>query len=267
MFVLRFLHLVTVGTSVFRNAFAAASRDEGVLSGFRDVLERVVSGGGLDSSVRGSGLFDALVSIVYMDPKRYSAELNAFISVIDYLGVSSSTHDIVLFASDTPESIWAARIIESAVKDYRLERENVVGDILVERVDRLGMDFWPGLTNLLSRLVWHITRGKKEGYDRILVNLTGGFKPESAYSLLAVNIAGADAAYYIHEVSREPVILPLFRVTPTSDTCRLLEAVLSDKAIRSKVIHDRMEEYGLLMGDIPTPYAVKLAEILKRYCI
>jgi len=266
VFVLKFLHLVTVGTSVFRNALVAASRGVGVLSGFKGVLERVVSGGGLDSSVRGSGLFDALVSLVYMDPKRYSAELNAFISVIDYLGVSSFTHDIVLFASDTPESLWAARIIESAIRDYKLERENVIRDIRVESVDQLGRDFWPGLTNLLSRLVWHITRGKKEGYDRILVNLTGGFKPESAYSLLAVNIAGADAAYYIHEVSREPVILPLFRVSPTSDTCRLLEAVLSDREIRSKVILERMKEYGLLVEGIPTPYAVKLAELLQRYC-
>ena len=263
---MRFLHLVTVGTSVFRNALAVASRGEGVLSGFRGVLERVVSGGGLDSSVRGSGLFDALVSFVYMDPRRYSAELNAFLSVIDYLGVSSSVHDIVLFASDTSESVWAARVVESVVRDYRLERGNVVGDTLVERVDRLGVDFWPGLTNLLSRLVWHILQGKKRGYDRILVNLTGGFKPESAYSLLAVNIAGADAAYYIHEVSKKPVILPLFRVAPTPDTCRLLGTVLAGKEIRNRVILERMEEYGLAVGGRPTYHSIKLAELLQRFC-
>ncbi len=226
------MHIVLVGTSSLRNlgrALLGASGEEWAVSvrqhlGARYSLEelrgafrvcsnprpgshedvecgRLVSG----SSTAARAACDALL----LEPYSLSAELNAMRPWIEAFerGDEDALGRVVLLATDTGAGQAAARVIKCYFSSLRGGRV----DVEVRVVPGLGRPepLYKGLVKLLYE-VRRLARSAPEG-DCVLLNLTGGFKPEGAYALIG-GYADAHAAYYIHETFRHTVVIPLPRL-------------------------------------------------------
>lgn len=244
----KFLHLVTVGTSVIRNASQSRNIDPGI----RDKLiswamasprswEDVEAG---NRAVPGSDEFRAVLSYVSGNPRRASAELNAFIGYLEYLmsrGVVNVKHYIVLLGTDTGAGWFSTRILEEYLSNIREQdlsriwgiREHMIKDVEARRINNLGISFKDGLLNLIG-VVKEIVSEKSGEYDRILANLTGGFKPESAAILIAAGLLGIDTVYYIHEVMKEIAEIPVIPLSIDPQARKILENALNDKIGRAE---------------------------------
>ncbi|HIP57569.1 MAG TPA: putative CRISPR-associated protein [Ignisphaera aggregans] len=247
-----FLHLVTVGTSVVRNAERCTDIDEDVrkrllawAAARPDSGEDVEAG---NQAYPASREFQAVMKCLTSDPRRYSAELNAFIGYLQRLaqqGVKGVNHIITLFSTDTGVGWFSARVIEEYLKSFvdtdLFTTWGVEGHRIAEvrppiRVENLGRDFSEGMINLVAKVRSEVERfrqdvGKRIGFEnvRIVANLTGGFKPESGALLAIAGLIGIDSVYYIHEVFRDVVELPILplRIDPAAE--QLLLNALNDR--------------------------------------
>ena len=204
-------HIVLVGTSTLRNALAKRGLLQSVdlgglgideVAGF---LEKCVS----DSSECGGGrAYEALrvVSrLVLSYPYEMSAELNGMKPWLEALkgGYRGAVGKVVLLETDTISGNASGSILEGVFSEYGVEVERAT-------VVRLGVPgyFVEGIRNLKSSIVGYAKMLEGEGYCP-LINLTGGFKPESAIAL-ASSIGRIPLAYYIHESFRDTIYIPLY---------------------------------------------------------
>ncbi|RLG82775.1 MAG: hypothetical protein DRO40_06810 [Thermoprotei archaeon] len=236
--VFRMLHIVTVGTSVVRNAFRDSDRYP-VLASYRGLFGRwsVASPDSFEDVeaskvvVPSHGVFRALLGYIDSDPRRSSAELNAllgYFEILDDDGVEA-VHDVLLFSTDSGVCWLCTRVLEEYLRDLGKGRLRDLGIVLQriesvvsERIPLFGRDFKKGSINLLVRVRKIVARAR-EKYDIILANLTAGFKPESSLLLLASTLYGIDKAYYIHETMREVVEIPLIPLKLSDEIKVLLE--------------------------------------------
>ena len=204
-------HLVVVGTSVLRNFYQRVSSvDVGNVVDVALVCSRARPGSDEDRECArrvtpGSPVFDSIYGGLVNDPYGMSAELNgmrpwleAFLRGEDGGFVAG----VLLLHSDTGAGWVAAKLLEKFFRDARV-------DVAVARVPDLGSpgSIPRGLVNLCRMVSREVDRARRGGYCPV-INLTGGFKPESGYALLC-GLERAFAAYYIHESFRRPVVLPL----------------------------------------------------------
>ena len=272
---LSFLHLVTVGTSTVRNASSNDKVEEDVR---KELASWTRAGPGSDmdleagkKAVPGSKEFDAVLGFVASSPRRASAELNAFIGYLEYLyrrGVRGIRHHIILLGSDTGVGWFSTRILEEYLKDmvgqdlynvWGIEG-HVIEEVTARRIEKLGVDFSEGILNLIAGIKNTVLKSANR-YDRILANLTGGFKPESAAVLVAAGLIGIDAVYYIHEVMRDIVELPVIPLNVDDDARKLLLNALNDNiGLAEKRLLDKL---GLpVMNGKISPWAKRLLELL-----
>lgn len=194
------------------------------------------------------------------------------LSYLEYLstrGINGVVHDIVLYPTDTGTSLFSAKIVKEYLDTFRVNRikegRHRIGKVEVEVVEWFGKDFWRGLLNLLEKISRRIISDSRS-YDRILVNLTAGFKPESSFLLLASSILGINTAYYIHEYMRHVVEIPVIELQLTESMEKILELLkkTEDQALPQSIarITDRL---GLSVNGKPLPEAVRLAKILLQY--
>ncbi len=74
--------------------------------------------------------------------------------------------------------------------------------------------FREGLTDLMNNFVSNIVELRRRGGYKVVVNPTGGFKPESAYlTVVAMLAGGAWRVVYTHETFRDVVELPMLPIT------------------------------------------------------
>lgn len=275
----KYLHLVTVGTSIIRNAYRLAG-EYSILEKHADRLEKWSRAepdsywdkdAGEHARVS-SEVFNDVLAFVASDPRRASAELNSLLSYLEYLsrrGIKGVVHDIVLYSTDTGTSLFSAKIVKKYLNTYRAEKVasegHVIGEIEVEVIEWFGKDFWRGLLNLVEKISRKIIYSG-ESYDRILVNLTAGFKPESSFLLMASSIFGINTAYYIHEYMRHVVEIPVIELQLTEGMRKILEHLKSagDRALPQSIARVT-DKLGLSVNGKPLPEAVKLAKILLRY--
>lgn len=205
------LHLFTVGAAVVANLARRGREDlRGVFSRwlstpFDDVegqerIEREAEVGG--------EIYRYVLGEVNGRPRELSAELNAFYGFLGLRGVSPDDIVVELFSTDTAVGMFCARVIREHLESRNFKTGSIV------RVAGLGlgsMRFEEGLVNLLDVLASSVTRAKKRGW-RVYVNATGGFKPETAYAVMSAFLFGADAAYYMHELFRDVVVIYPFPV-------------------------------------------------------
>jgi len=218
-----FLHVVTIGTSLLRNAFSNCNR-LGSLSSYCELFGRWMSAG-VDSSddleagrnaVPSSSVFRAILDSLASDPRRLSAELNAFFSYLDSL-IEPSLNYIVLLSSDTGTGWLCTRVLEEFMKpmdripSVYTRGEHYVKSVEATRVPLLGRDFSKGSINLVAEVKKTIAKYKNV-VDEVLFNPTGGYKPETAYLLLTASLIGASRVYYIHETMGETVEIPVIPV-------------------------------------------------------
>ncbi len=138
--------------------------------------------------------------------REYSAELNAFLGYLelrfkdlDWKERMKKVRKVYLLHTDTALGRTVAESLRDVLK--RLGCESVELRELEGFYER---DFERGLKDLMDEIRNIVRKHKGE---EILLNPTGGFKPESG--AMAVIAAENDlTAYYIHETFKEAVIIP-----------------------------------------------------------
>ncbi|MEM0345105.1 MAG: putative CRISPR-associated protein [Thermofilaceae archaeon] len=208
------VHIVTVGTSIVRNA----AQDPGLPPDLADRVRRWARAtpGSKDDveagerGVPGQPEFRALYEILKVKPRELSAELNAMWRYLDEGRVGFAE----LLATDSGVCELCARLL----KEYLTATHGVEAEVY--RVEKLGRDFEEGLYNLLDRIT---ALAVKHRGRSIYLNATGGFKPETAVVYAAACLLGFDRVYYIHEAMREVVEIPTIPLAVHSDYLRALE--------------------------------------------
>jgi putative CRISPR-associated protein (TIGR02619 family) len=271
--VYRLLHVVTVGTSLVRNASGVCDRVPG-LRGFCDLLKSW-SNASPDSSedleasrsaIPPSPVFKALLEALAGDPRRLSAELNALFGYLDTLR-GPCEHHVVLLSSDTGVGWLCARVLEEFLKpmervpEVYARGEHSVESVEALRVPLLGRDFVKGSLNLVREVKKAIKRwGEK--VDEVLFNATGGYKPETGFLLLVAGLVGASRVYYIHETMREVVEIPVLPVKVSEPLKGVLERAARGEQL-SPVDYQVLREHRVLRpGEKEPAWLQELAKIL-----
>ncbi len=203
----RAYHIVTVGTSLLRNAeiIGKGLVPDRVLETFSKwarapvrSLEDAEAGG---RASEGTEEFEAALQILASDPYRASAELNAMRPYLEGGGVAAAS----LLSTDSGAAYFCASVIAKYLRDSGVEAD-------VHRIPQLGLDFDEGLYNLLDEVARLASEARKRGMP-VYLNLTGGFKPETAALYALAPLIGANKAYYVHEFTRSHVELPILPLT------------------------------------------------------
>jgi putative CRISPR-associated protein (TIGR02619 family) len=224
------VHLVLVGTSVWRNLASALGRGgsvRGHLESFGFDLEslgvdaelcaraRPGSGDDVECGRRASGsssLARAALEALGVDPYGTSAELNAMRPWLEAFesGSQGSLGGVVLIHSDTGAGSAASGVLRRYLEGAGVS----VWEVIVEGLGR-PKSLVEGLERLYDTVLSEAGRG-----GCTLLNPTGGFKVESGYALLAAQKGGALAAYYIHETFRDVVVIPLARLSSLASNAK-----------------------------------------------
>ncbi len=282
----RFTHIVTVGTSILRNALVEARRGSRFLGVHSDVLSGLVeTPPGREEVIvsPSSRVFSDLLAFVGYDPYGASAELKAFLSLLEDerlfpLVIPEGVrleyeHRVILYHTDTHAGSLSSRLIREYLHSAVLPAGHRLIGVEERQINGLGREFQPGLLNLVSVLVLDVERYSVDSI--VLLNLTGGFKPETGYALVSAGLAGASRAYYIHEMTNDVVTIPLLPISLSEETCMLVQEILritgSGRRRKRRVREEyRMFAYRLGLTDVlgvPTGYARNIARSLSRYCL
>jgi len=235
------IHVVSVGTSVLRNLARDATR----FGWCREVLE------GREIALT-KGMVDEVVKALLANPRELSAELNAMYDYIE----SGDVDEVYLLSTDTYEGELAAKLLKEFFDSKGI-------DAYVIKVKYLGMDFDEGLLHLIDEVAKVVKEARGKGC-KVALNLTGGFKPESAFLYLAACLLGINKVYYIHEVKTiSKVELPVLEVTIPTEYVKLLkeiEGVTSyiELVKRVGLKADELREKGLLTNDYRLREFIKL---------
>ena len=260
-------HIFTVGTSILANYARAANGEDLELLGSLGIdigqMKRTGALGDigwndyeslLREETRRSDVrrfVESLARFVGEYPRRASAELNAFYGIIG--NTENLRHvSVVLLYTRTPEGVLAARVLDLHLssRGVRVETRPVEGYSSPQ-------EFPQGLYNLVKALLDTLGDIEKSNpRAKVLVNATGGFKPETAFTTLVSFLHPmVDAVYYISERFRVPVILP--RIALKLDTgwlCSLLSLEGLDKPTAREVTNyspeleplEHLQELGLV---------------------
>ena len=258
----RWLHVIASGTSVLRNfelRVGGEARRLGVVGWFRlppDDPRQEVAGRVAVEGV-GSEVYDALREFLWGDPEGASAELNAFLKYVSLAGhAPPGDVGVLVFSTDTGVGYLCATLIHEflRLKGYAV----VTGEpVRVRGLGRSEESLDDGLANLLDSVVSVIKEHAGKGV-RVYVNATAGFKAEATFLTMAAAVAGATAAYYIHEAFREVVELPLPPLTPDP---RVIQ--LAKKAGREGMSREEFEEEAGKLGLNPQELLERKLFILK----
>ncbi|MEB3773343.1 MAG: putative CRISPR-associated protein [Desulfurococcales archaeon] len=222
-------HIIIVGTSSLRNA-ANRSRLGSLFSSdeaarMEEVLRRCnVQGLCEDTGV----IVDTVLRLVNADPWSMSAELNAMKPWLEaYLnGIKRSVSKAVLLETDTIQGRICGGVLGKHLAGMGISVERTTAP-------NLGVPgkFVEGLRSLLTMIKAKAEEANRNGYCP-LINLTGGFKPETAIGL-AASIGYIPLAYYIHETFKNTIYLPLYplvnkrgaleELSKASDMVKLIE--------------------------------------------
>ncbi|MEM2075734.1 MAG: putative CRISPR-associated protein [Zestosphaera sp.] len=211
---MRWVHVISVGTSILRNF----SRDRKNLCEELGICDWGFIGfdhpeqqRALSVARRGDPIFNALYEYISEDPRRASAELNAFLRAVSLFNHSPREDvGVYVFSSDSGTGYLCASLIHEFLHNlnYLMLSKDPI------RIEGLGkniLSFEDSLVDLIEKVVTKILEWNSKGI-KVYLNLTGGFKPESTYLALAGALAGAQRAYYIHETFDEVVTVPLLKL-------------------------------------------------------
>ena len=252
----KILHIVTVGTSLLRNASSRISGEVGEkIKRYANASVNSEDDVEAGNSVRGSSeVFKELLKYVTSDHSNCCAELRPLYYYMKSLEGSKASHDIVLFSSDTGAGRLSSAVLESYLQSIS---GSDLGDIWglrgqmirsAERivVEGLGRNFTDGGYNLIlnTKKVLREKQGR-ERYDEIVSNLTGGFKPESALLMVASGLIGINKSYYIHEFSHELNMIPILPLKVREDVSNVIRKALEKEEL-NEVERRILENIGLL---------------------
>ena len=207
----KWVHIISVGTSLltnFERSEPKLAQSLGVIGWSRAGPDDKVQELAMGRARRGDKIFNELLKFLREDPEKHSAELNAFLR---YVGLNSHAPPrdvgILLYSTDTGTCYLCA----SVIYEYLSSEGYTMLSPKPLRVEGLGKSeavFEDALANLLDKVVTKIVNWSRKGVP-VYINATGGFKAETQFLVIAASIAGARAAYYIHETFKDVVELPL----------------------------------------------------------
>ncbi len=229
----RELHVFTVGASPVFNAVSRLEESDSPLVERYPLLRRLrgLSPNSEEQEVVGSWaaaggeVFEGLYSVLELDPRGVSAELNAYFGFRREVLWGESAR-ILLFHTDT----GVGRLAAMLVYEFLARRGEVMGvphRVEAPRVIRGfgGPGGWDeALADTVAKVGAAVLEGRQLGY-RVFLNATGGFKPEVSFALAVALLGGVDEAYYIHEASRRVVFLPRLPVGLDREFAEALAAV------------------------------------------
>lgn len=265
---MREFHAFTVGANVVFNFIRhAAAEEKGLVEKYRldrwrtlppdDEFQRDIE----ELAYSDNELMDKILDFVEKDPRRASAELNAYLGFREYSLAAPSEAEISLYVTDTGVGQFAGMAI------YRfLKKHASLGGVPI-RVSQpvkiegfgWGASMWDkALADTIDKIGAAILSKRHEGYH-VYVNATGGYKPEVTFAVMVSMLAGADAVYYIHESSRELVVLPHIPILLDQG---VLEAVEKIDGLDVGVVRDNnlLADTGLSLEKLSSMGIVRVGE-------
>lgn len=240
------LHIISVGTSILVNyeRYKASEAERLGVSGWgraspMDPVQDVA----LSHASPSSMVFQSLMKFVEENPYRASAELNAFLK---YTSLSSHAPPgevgVLLYSSDTGTGYLCSRLVYEYLRrtGYRVLAEPLIITGLGRGPEKLD----DALASLMDLVVSRIREWSGRGV-KVYINATGGFKPETTFLVIASCIAGATAAYYIHEVFHEVTELPLPPLNLDPKLRELVKKTVSSPPASMREFREEAENLGL----------------------
>lgn len=267
----RWVHVISVGTSILRNF----SRDRknlceelGICDWGFIRFDHPDQQRALSVARRGDPIFNALYEYVSEDPRRASAELNAFLRAVSLFNHSPREDvGVYVFSSDSGTGYLCASLIHEFLRNlnYLMLSKDPV------RIEGLGkniLSFEDSLVDLVEKVVTKILEWNSKGI-KVYLNLTGGFKPESTYLALAGALAGAQRAYYIHETFEEIVAVPLLKLAIDPRLTNLIKRLKDPyQTFSEPELEDLLRDEGLDLKDLrESGFIQERAPAFRKYII
>ena len=207
----------------------------------------------------GGEVLEDVVRVLSSDPVGFSAELNSLVAFLKSLPARHVISELRLqfYPTDTGTSRFSARALIEYLRRYGDKfRESaglpanarlVIDDPITLRGFGRGVEwFREGLSDLMDKFVNNIVSLRRDGY-KVVVNPTGGFKPESAYLTVMAMLAGAWRIIYIHETFRDIVELPILPITINPRYANLLSRNPTVNELTSEGLDPRdLEDNGIV---------------------
>jgi len=188
-------------------------------------------------------LMNKFYEFVKKEPKRNSAELNAFLRKIEN---SKNKIEVYFTGTKTPINEICVRTLERFMKEMGFTvytTKEFPGYFLPifygkNRVE----EFKKGISEMLDHLIKLAKKKKEDGYE-VYFNPTGGFKAHVIACALAGFITNCEV-YYINEEFNELIIFPPLFYIPKNKEIELLERLKKDKKPkRGKELNDLLQNY------------------------
>ena len=209
-------HIISVGTSTIRNSYRLLRENprlapESVLSalnkcvavrpGSREDYEcyKLLSGF--------SELHGTILQLLREDPRRMSAEINAMWPWLEKAEERPEyAAEAILLATETSLGVLAGKILKAYLSE-RLPSARIG----LRTVQGWEENVMRGIVNLYLAARDEVRKLARTENTIIMMNATGGFKPEATFLVMAgLHYAPEKAfAYYIHELHRVHTVIPL----------------------------------------------------------
>ncbi len=245
---MREFHIISSGVSFISNA-----QREGVIER-RNIADEEF----WEKILNDPSQLDKLYEFLKKDPKKYSAELNTFLRVVE--NKKPENIEVYLFGTNTASNEICRRVIERFLKEkgFKIYTPYKVSGYFWEAKyydERIAVDdFKKGISELLDRLIYLARKKIQEGY-KVYFNPTGGLKAHVIATALAGFLTGCEI-YYMNEEFKDVVFLPRLFYIPKGKEVEVLRNLSNGEPISgsdamdmySKYSNeiDRLEVYGLV---------------------
>jgi len=230
-------HIINVGVSIITNYQRSLNSSD-------SIKNAKLSDNNFWSSCLSNKVFlNDIYNFIYENPKKNSAELNAFLRKRE---TSSESIEVYFTGTETPVNEICVRTLERYLKNLNITTyttKEFPGYFLEPYIgDDKTKSFIEGISNMLDHLIKLARKKKNEGY-RVFFNPTGGFKAHVIANALAGFMSYCEV-YYLNEEFEDIIVFPPLFYIPKGNEKNLLE-ILSDKEPRvGKELEKLLEMYG-----------------------
>lgn len=191
-------------------------------------------------------LVEPLLNYVESNPYEASAELNALKEFLE----KKDVHEVHFILTETNVSRICGKVLEKYLRSLGIKvsgKKPIPGyySESPDDYDRAAENFVEGLGKLRDNLIDYIRSKRKETATEVLINATGGFKPEVVILSLVGSLTGC-RVYYIHEFFKRAIFLPpVFLAIPGKLEIKMLKEIYQrkDKRIILPILKDFQEKF------------------------
>jgi len=244
------IHIISTGLSLITNA-----QKNGVIDAKIKISDEAKWKEIFDNPL----LMDKLLDFLRSDPKKFSAEINTFLRVVE--GKPPQKIEVFLVGTNTYSNEIARTVIRRFLQEqgYLVLLDKEFSGYFWESQffdeTKVADEFQKGVINLLDQLIFIAQTKKKKGY-RVFFNPTGGLKAHVIATALAGFLTNSEM-YYMNEEFSNVVFLPLLFYIPKGREIKILKEIEKleksekneefDKALlQFEDELERLEIYGII---------------------